>query len=82
MICYDIKINSSPRGQNGHHFSDEIFKYIFMNETFFLNLIRIPLKCGSKGPTDNKSASVKVVAWRRIGDKLLPYPVLIKFTGV
>ena len=29
-------INSSPPGQDGCHFADDIFRCIFLNETFFL----------------------------------------------
>ena len=35
-------INSSSTGQNGHHFPDDIFKCIFMNERFCI-LIQISL---------------------------------------
>ena len=28
--------NSSPPGQNGRHFTDDIFKCIFMNEKFYI----------------------------------------------
>ena len=31
----------------------------------------------AKGPVDNKSALVQVMAWRRTGNKPLPEPVLI-----
>ena len=41
-----------------------LFKCIFLNENI---LIKIP-----KGPTDNQSALVQVMAWRRIDDKPLP----------
>ena len=27
-------VNSSPPAQKGHHFADNIFRYIFMNEKF------------------------------------------------
>ena len=29
-------LNSSPPGQNGHHFADDIFGWIFMNEKFHI----------------------------------------------
>ena len=35
--------SSSPPGQNRRHFADDIFKCIFLNETFCV-LIRISLK--------------------------------------
>ena len=50
----------------------------FMNETFSI-LIRISLKFDPKGPTDNKSVLVQVMAWRRTGDKPLPEPMLAQF---
>ena len=37
------KFNSSPPGQNGDHFADDIFKCIFMNEKFCIS-IQISLK--------------------------------------
>ena len=33
-----------------------------------------------KSPIDNKWTLVQVMAWRRIGDKPLPEPMLIQFT--
>ena len=72
-------INSSLPGQNGRHFADDIFECIFMNEKFFI-LIQISLKFVPKGPNDNKSALVQVMAWRRTGDKPLPEPILTEFT--
>ena len=41
----------SPR-QNGHHFSDDIFKCIFLNENVWIP-IEISLKFVPKGPIDN-----------------------------
>ena len=55
---------------NGHHFKDYNFKSIFMNEKFGI-LIQILLKFVSKGAIDNKVALVRVMAWRRTGDKPL-----------
>ena len=36
-------INSSPPGQNGHRFADNVFRCIFFNEKFCI-LIKISLK--------------------------------------
>ena len=55
--CAIILINSSPPGQNGHDYADDIFKCIFWNEKFCI-LIWISLKFVTKGPIDNKWASV------------------------
>ena len=73
-------VNSSP-GQHGHHFTDNIFKCIFINEKLCI-LIWIPLNFVPMGPIDNESTSVQVMAWRRTGDKPLPEPMLIHFVDV
>ena len=79
MTSSPLLLNSSQREQNGRHFADDISKYIFFNEKFFI-LIRIPLKCVSMSPNDNAWELVQVMAWRRIGDKPLPEPMLTQFT--
>ena len=65
----NIAINSSSLGQNGRHFTDDVFRYIFVNEKFciLINLIRISLKCVLKGPIDNNPALVQIMYWCRIG---------------
>ena len=73
-------INSSPPGENGCHFADNIFTRIFLNEKFCI-LIRISLKFVPKGQIDNKWALVHAMAWHQIGNKPLPEPMLIKFTN-
>ena len=50
-----------------------------MNDKFYIS-IQIILKFVPKGPIDNKSALVQVMAWCRTGDKPLPEPMLTKFT--
>ena len=52
-----LLINSSALGQNGRHFTDDIFRCIFVNEKFCI-LIKIPLKFVLKGPIDNDPALV------------------------
>ena len=64
-------INSSPPGQNGYHFTDNLFKLIFVNENVRIS-IWISLKFVPKGPIDNKSALVKVMAWCWTGGEPLP----------
>ena len=39
-------------GQYGRQLADDIFKFIFVNEKFYI-LIEISLKCVPKGPIDN-----------------------------
>ena len=55
--------------------ADDIFKYIFMNENDQI-LIQISLKLVPMSLIDNKSALVQVMAWRRIGDKPSPEPMI------
>ena len=50
-------VNSSPLGQNGRHFPDDIFKCIFMNEKFCI-LIQISLKFVPRGPINNIPALI------------------------
>ena len=56
-----------------------IFKCTFVNDKFCI-AIRISLKLVPKGSIHSKLALVQVMAWRRIGDKSLPGPTLIRFT--
>ena len=44
--------NSSSPGQNGHHFSDDIYKCILLNENVSI-LIKISLKFVPMGVIDN-----------------------------
>ena len=57
-VCWwPSTIDSSPPGQNGCHFTDNVYICIFMNETFCI-LIEISLNCVPKGPMDNNAAFV------------------------
>ena len=71
--------NSSPTGQNGRHFPDDIFKCIFMNEKCFI-LIQISLKFVPKFLINNISSLVQIMAWRQSGDKPLSGTMLTQFT--
>ena len=53
--------------QNGRHFPDDIFKYIFLNENAWI-LMKISLEFVPKGPINNIPALVQMMAWRRPGD--------------
>ena len=65
--------------QNGRDFANDIFKRIFLKEKarFFT---KISLKFVLKGPIDNNPALVKIMTWRRLGDKPLSEPTLTRFT--
>ena len=60
--------------QNGRHFPDDIFKWIFLNENVWI-LIKISLKFVPQGPIKNIPALVQIMAWRRPGDKPLSEPM-------
>ena len=60
--------------------ADDIFKCIFFNENVRI-FIQISLKFVPKGPIDNKSALVQVMAWCQTGNKPLPGPLLAQFTS-
>ena len=51
---------SAPLGQNGRHFTDDIFRCISANEKFQI-LIKIYLKSIPKGPNDNNPALVHLM---------------------
>ena len=59
--------------------ADDNLKCIFVNENDRI-LIQISLKFVPKGPINNKAALVRVMAWRRTGDKPLSEPMLNWFT--
>ena len=79
VVAVKLLINSSPPGENGRHFADDMYKHIFLNEN-----VRIPIQISltfvPKGPTDNKSALVLVMTWRPTGGKPLPETMLTQFT--
>ena len=52
-----LPLYSSPPEQNGHHFAEDIFRCIFVNENFYI-LIKVSLKFVPKGPIDKNPALV------------------------
>ena len=64
-----------PR-QHGHHFADDTFKRIFMNENVRIS-IDISLKFVPKCLINNIQALVQIMAWRRPGDKPLSEPMMV-----
>ena len=52
-----INLNSSPPGQNGRHFTDNMFRDIFVNKNFYI-LVKISQKFVPKGTIDNNLALV------------------------
>ena len=72
-----MPINTLRPIQNGRHFADDIFKWIFLNENVWIP-IKISLKFVPRGPTNNITALVQIKAWRRPGDKPLSGPMMVR----
>ena len=70
-------INTLRARQNGHHFPDDIFKWIFLNGSVWIS-INISLKFVPMGPINNIPTLVRVMAWRRPGDKPLSEPMMVR----
>ena len=69
-------LNTLRQRQNGHHFADDIFKCILLNENVWIT-IKNSLKFVPKGPIDNIPALFQIMAWRRPGDKPLSEPMTV-----
>ena len=65
-----------PR-QNGRHFPDDIFRWIFLNENVWI-AVKISLKFVPKGPINNIPALVQIMAWRRSDDKPLSETMMVR----
>ena len=63
--------------QNGRHFADDMFKWIFLKENVWIP-IKISLKFVPRGPINNIPALVQIMAWRRPGDKPLSGPMMVR----
>ena len=75
-VSGETSINTLGPRQNGRHFADDIFKYIFLNENVWIS-IKISLKFVPKGPINNIPSLVQIMAWRRPGDKPLSEPMMV-----
>ena len=75
MIVYYYLNTFRPR-QYGRHFTDDMFKCIFLNENARIS-IKTSLKFVSKDPINNIPALVQIMAWRRPGDKPLSEPMMV-----
>ena len=73
-----IAINSSSMDKMADILAD-IFKCIFLNENVGIS-IQISYKCVPKGPIDNMSALVQVMARRWTGHKPLSEAMMAQFT--
>ena len=69
-------LNTLKLKQNGHNFTDNIFKSISLDENFLI-LNTISLKYVPYGLIDNMAALVQIMAWHRTGHKPLIEPMLV-----
>ena len=69
-------VNTWRPRQDGCHFPDDIFKWIFLNEYVWI-LIKISMKFVPKGPFNNIPALVQIMAWRHPGDKPFSEPMMV-----
>ena len=67
--------NSLRPRQSRHHFADDIFKCIILNENARISL-KISLKFVPKIRINNIPALVPIMAWRQPGDKPLSEPMM------
>ena len=71
-----LNVNTLRPKQNGRHFSDDMFKCIFLNENVWIP-IEISLKFVPKGSINNNPALFQIMAWCRPGDKPLSEPMMV-----
>ena len=69
--------NSLRPRQNGRHFADDVFKWIFLNENVLIS-IKMSLKFVPRGPISNIPALVQIMGWRLPGDKPLSEPIMVR----
>ena len=75
-ILKDIAFNTLRPRQNGHHFPDDVFKCIFLNENVWISL-QISLKLVPKVRINNIPVLVQIMACRRSVDKPLSEPMIV-----
>ena len=73
--CDVTWLNTLRPRQNGRHFADHTFKRISLNEDARIS-IKISLKFVPKGPINNNTAMVQIMALRRSGAKPLSEPMM------
>ena len=69
-------LNTLRPGLDGRYFGDDVLKCIFLNEIVWISL-KISLKFVPKGPINNITALVQIMACSRPCDKPLSEPMLV-----
>ena len=77
QTCSNHSFNTLRLRQNGRHFADDIFKWIFLNENVWIP-IQISRKFVPQSPIHNIPSLVQIMAWRRPGDKPLSGPMMVR----
>ena len=77
VISCGTALNTLRPRQNGRHFPDDIFKWIFLNENVWIS-INISPKFVPRGPINNIPTLVQVMAWLRPSDKPLSEPMMVR----
>ena len=72
---HGTRVNILRLRQNGCHFPDNIFKWIFVNGNAWI-LIKISLKFVPSDPLNNILALVEILAWCQPDDKPLFEPMM------
>ena len=75
LPCNMHNIKTLRLRQNGHHFADDIMRYIFFNENVWI-LIKISMKFVPECSVTNIPALVQIMVWHRLGDKSLSEPMV------
>ena len=76
FVFHEEGFNTLRLRQKGHHFADDLFKRIFLNENVWIS-IKISLRFVPKGPINNIPALVLIMAWNRPGHKPLSEPMMV-----
>ena len=71
-----ISVNTLRPTQNGHHFTDNIFKWISLNENVSIS-IEISLQFVPQDPINNIPVLVQIMAWWRPGKKPSSEPMMV-----
>ena len=77
FICWDQWVNTLRPRQNGHHFTDDTFQCICLNENVRI-FIKTSLKFVPKCRINNIPALVQIMAWHHPGDKPLSEPSMAR----
>ena len=72
---FNLFVNTLRSRQDGRHSADDIFKWIFLNESVWIS-INFSLEFVPKGQINHIPALVQIMACRRPGDKPLSEPMM------